>query len=485
VQYISGARVTSGGRRSRAFAVLVCAALLTACNSGVAAASSHHHRARPAAAAAASGDWLGFLDGPLHDSYSPGQQTITAGNAAKLHVKWHDLSGEGFLASPTVADGAVFVGSNSGWFYKINVQTGAVEHKVFLGLQPTGTCYNPRGIVATATVAPAPRGRGEVVYVGAPNGYLYALNAANLRQLWRSVMGIPSATVSNYYDWSSPTVAGGKVYIGVSSACERPQVRGAIVAYNQATGKKSAETYVVPSGDLGGGVWSSVAVGGPDGDVFVTTGDGPASAIRLGLAESILKLAPASLKVLGKWQVPGTADGTAFGGSPVVFGSFVGACNKDGTFYVLRQSNMKLAWQQQIGALYDPAVYEAECNAAPVYNGKDLFLAGTATTWQGVSYRGSAQERVASTGKLVWETGLPEGVTGSPTMDGKGVLAVGTYDNGAAPNATYLIDAANGKILRTLPSGLDFAQSVFAEGLLFTANADGLYAWAPPRAKRR
>jgi outer membrane protein assembly factor BamB len=482
---MGGARLATGRRRSAAVAALICTALLSACNSG--AAASSHAPARPAATvpatttAAASSDWPAFLDSPLHDSYSPAQTAVTTANAARLYRKWHDKDGDLFLASPTVADGAVFVGDYSGWFYKINAQTGAVEHKAFLGLQPTGTCYNPRGIVATATVATAPPGHGDVVYVGAPNGYLYAFSASNLHQLWRSVMGIPSATVSSYYDWSSPTVANGKVYIGVSSACERPQVRGALIAYNQATGKKAAEIYMVPRGDLGGAVWSSAAVG-PHGDVFVTTGDGPPGTPLLDESESILKLAPASLKVLGKWQVPEATGGTPFGGSPVVFGSYVGACDKGGTFYVVRQSDMRLAWQQQIGGPYVPA--SAECNGAPVYNGKDLYLAATATTWKGISYRGSVQERVASTGKLVWERGLPEGVTGSPTMDGRDVIAVGTYDNGTAPEATYLIDAANGRILRTFLSGLDFAQSVFADGLLFTANAGGLQAWAPPQARK-
>jgi len=56
--------------------------------------------------------------------------------------------------------------------------------------------------------------------------------------------------------------------------------------------------------------------------------------------------------------------------------------------------------------------------------------------------------------------------------------AVGTYDSNPTPNATYLIDAANGKILRKLVIGADFAQSVFADNALFIANQYGVYAWA-------
>ena len=68
---------------------------------------------------------------------------------------------------------------------------------------------------------------------------------------------------------------------------------------------------------------------------------------------------------------------------------------------------------------------------------------------------------------------------GSPTIDGAGVIAVGTYDFTRTPNAVYLVDASSGSILRTLTTGsADFAQSVFARGRLFTANGDGLVSWA-------
>jgi len=468
-----------GGRLGlRAIAAMLGVIVMTACTDGVAAGAASRPavpHARPAVTAA---DGPVYLDGPRHDSYGAGQKAITAANAARITSRWQDAPGQEFLASPTVADGAVYIGSNSGWFYKLSASTGAVQHKVFLGTQPAGTCYNPRGIADTATVAAGP-GNSATVYVGAADGYLYALNASNLRLRWRSVIAKPSATISNYYDWSSPTVANGKIYIGLSSTCENPPVRGAVIAYNQATGKKTAKFYVVPRGQVGGGVWSSIAAG-PNGDVYATTGGGPLSDPRLGRSESILKFAPATLRLLGSWQVPGTDYGTDFGGSPVIFGGYVGACNKDGIFYALNQSTMRLAWQQRIGAHYVPTV-GAECDGSPAYNGEDLFFGGPAVTIGGRAHRGSVQERSPSTGKLIWEIGLPEGVTGSPTLDGAGVLAVGTYDSGSAADRTYLIGAASGRILRRLGVGKDFAQSVFADGWLFTANVNGVYGWAPRR----
>ncbi len=269
-------------------------------------------------------------------------------------------------------------------------------------------------------------------------------------------------------------MANGRIYIGVASNCDDPLVHAGLISYNQATGKKIREFYTTPKGDVGGSIWSSVAVAA-DGDVFATTGNGPENDQLLGYSESILKFSP-TLRLLGRFQVPAsqlTYDAD-FGASPVLFGRYVGACDKNGIFYAVRQSTMTLAWEKKVSGPSGPVT---GCIAAAVYNGHHLFIAGLSVTIGGVSYRGSIQERDPGNGKLVWETGLPDGVIGSPSLDGGGVLAVGTYDISSVPCATYLVRASDGKILRRLVAGMDFGQSVFADDMLFTANVNGVYDW--------
>jgi outer membrane protein assembly factor BamB len=442
------------------------------------AASAPAASAPPASAPAASAatDWPAYLNGPSHSSYAPAETAITRASVSSLVQKWHHAPGHIYLASPTVADGAVFIGSDRGWFYKLSVSTGRVLHKAFLGFQPHKTC-GAFGTVDTATVATDPSDHHATVYVAGADGYLYALSAANLRLKWKSVIAIPSKTISNYFDWSSPTVANGKIYIGVASNCDKPLIRGELIGYDQASGKRFAHFYTVPRGDVGGSIWSSVAVA-PDGDVFASTGNGPEGSVGsqlLGHSESILKFSP-TLRLLGWFQLPPsqvTYDAD-FGGSPVLFGRYVGACDKNGIFYALKQSTMKLAWEKQISGSSD--AYTGLVTA-PVYNGHHLYFGALSVVIAGVAYRGSVQERDPGNGNLVWQTGLPDGVVGSPTMNGGGVIAVGTYDASATPNATYLVSGSDGKILRTLVTGMDFAQSVFAYGGLFTANTNGVYAW--------
>ena len=147
-------------------------------------------------------DWAAYLDGPRHTSYDASQTVITPATAPSLTERWSQGTGAPYQASPTVADGRVYIGSENGWFYKLSMYSGRVLSKVNLGSQPALTC-GAKGIASTATVAVNPRNKVLTVYVTGGDGYLYALKASNLRREWRSVIGIPSTKVNNYYDWSS------------------------------------------------------------------------------------------------------------------------------------------------------------------------------------------------------------------------------------------------------------------------------------------
>ena len=439
----------------------------------------------PAAEAVTKADWPAFMAGPSHTSDNKAEISITPANVSALTMKWHFVGdqptqpgqpGPTYNASPTVADGAVFIGSRTGWFYKLDERTGHVLAKKFLGFQPHLTC-TAGGLISTATVAKDPADGQDTVYVGGPDSYLYALRATNLSTKWRSVIAIPSKTISDYFQWSSPTVIGGKIYIGVSSHCDDPLIRGGVIGYRQATGKVFARYFDVPKQVVGGSVWSTVAAGTKY--VFATTGNGAAGAHQLYDTIAMVELRAGSLAKVAKFQPPPSqrAFDVDFGASPTRFGSLVGACNKNGIFYALQVPSMKLAWERRV-ATSPGETGRATCIAASAYDGSSLYVAATATAIAGQNFAGSIRRLNARTGKVLWATGLPNGVLGAPTVDGAGVLAVGTYGTTTTPNAVYLIDAKTGQILRTLSTGSnDFAQSVFAGGWLFTANGDGVAAW--------
>jgi outer membrane protein assembly factor BamB len=451
--------------------------------------------AAPALASSRSPDlsalaWPAFLDGPAHSSYNPSQQAITPANAASLVQKWNfagdpaTMPGQpapGFVSSPVVADEAVFIGSSNGYFYKLDEKTGAVLAKRFIGFQPALTCQ-AGGFADTATVAKDPSTGQLMVYVGGPDGYLYAMNASDLAVKWRSVIGRPSRKVNDYFQWSSPTVVNGRIYIGVSSACDQPQVRGGVKGYLQATGKVFARFYSVPKGVLGGSVWSSVAAGNTAGnkDIYFGTGNYAPGVRRRYYMSSVVELNALTLKVVATFGVPKAQQvvDDDFGASPTLFGALVGDCDKNGHFYALKVPSMQLAWQAKVANLAGPG--DPQCVASAAYDGKSLYITARNTTIGGKSYQGSIRKLNAQTGAVAWQTPLPNGAFGTPTLDGAGVLAVGTYDFTDTDQAVYLLNAATGSILASIPADPTFAQSVFANGWMFTASGSGVTAWAPP-----
>jgi polyvinyl alcohol dehydrogenase (cytochrome) len=459
--------------------------------------------AAPAALATSYVNWPAYLNGPAHNSYTAQATAITPANAAGLKEAWHFMPGAPPLkalgyalnSSPTVYDGRVYIGGNNGTFYALNEATGAVVWKRAIGYVNPKTGCGARGITSTATVAPAPGSGTPTVYVSSGNGYLYAMNAATGAVTWKSVIHLQVGTSANYYDWSSPTVANQKIYIGVAGSCVT-HVRGALDAFAQATGKKLATYYTVPAGKVGGSIWSSAAVA-PDGNVFVGTGNDISPTPRNeGTSESIVELNGTSLAQLGVWQLPVAdqpSDDDDFGASVSLFSAtlpgtttptaMVGDCNKNGVYYALKQDDLAAGpvWQTRI-APANPNGMSAACLASTVVDGSDLYIAGTATTIGGTAYAGSIDEMNAATGAFGWQTGLPSEVIGTPSLDGAGLLAVGTSTDPTDPQADYLVNAATGAIAATVSNGdsAQFAQPVFADDYLFIAtDTAGLYAYEP------
>ena len=448
-------------------------------------------------------DWPQYLHGPQHSSRSLAT-AFTPLNAASVSQAWHwqppVVSGKPapvLDASPTVVGGSVYIGAQSGRFYALNEATGAVAWARQLDIRPHATC-RPLGITATAAVLPDPVTGTPTVYVSGAR-YLYALDAASGAVSWKTEIGPPSTSHPDaYYNWSSPTVIDGHIYMGMASGCDEPLIRGGVVELDQHTGRVLRTWYSVPAGSIGGSVWSSVAASADGHNLWVSTGNECDPTIntcpagnKTGHSLSIVHLS-ASLKLLQAWRAPGTAGSGHdwdFGASPSLFGSSgmpatVGACNKNGDFYALtanplasspRWTDVIAAPHGTIGSCFASADWDAPAG--------DLYISGGATTIGTTSYGGSIDEVNPATGAYIWQTGLPCTVVGTPTLDSARVLAVGTYRcvSPKTPGA-YLVDAATGAILITLPVGSTkvFAQPVFAQSALFVATeTNGLYDFAP------
>ena len=334
-------------------------------------------------------NWPQYLYSPGHTSANTVANVITPANAASLTLAWNfvpSTSGAraGFLSSPTVYNGVIYIGARNGYFYALNETTGAVIWQRFIGFVPRLTC-GTQGFTSTATVAPDPTTGNPTVYVYGATGYLYAMNAANGTDVWPpAVVAIPSTTVNDYYAWSSPLVFNGNIYVGISSQCDVPLVRAGLAEYSQASGAFENTFFTTPPNTVGAGIWSSPATDGQS--VYITTGNGDPDSLGI----SLIQLSP-SLSQQSIWAVPPAQLGEDddFGGSPGLWTAFiggvrtamVGACNKNGTFYAFKTSAISAGpvWQRTTSR-------GGECDAAPLFDGTHLFLAGVITTIKGVKY---------------------------------------------------------------------------------------------------
>jgi outer membrane protein assembly factor BamB len=384
-----------------------------------------------------------------------------------------------------------------------------------MGYRPTLTC-GAHGMSSSANVQDA--GNGDpVVYVHATDGYLYKLDGTNGAVIWRSVVQIPSTTVSDVYAWSSPTVSHGRVIVGVSSDCDSPFVQGQVRAYDATTGKLLWLHKTMPDGYTGAGDWYDAAVDA-QGDVYVATGSTDESVsdahpnTENGFEEcSLLKLNGATGALL--WKAPAPVlplFDPDYASSPILFtgggAGLVGATNKDGVFRVYRRDTGAEVWEAQVGTYPYLSFGQIAPLSGGVYDGAHLFVMGNATTtggaWKqngagtwsdvgGTSAAGSIRELNPANGNIVnvrgqpFEIPLPSNPLGPCSINANALLAcaggnpfpaAGGHDNGI-----FIVDTTQKPgVLRHLEDGenlFEFAQPIQENGAILAANTNELVKW--------
>jgi outer membrane protein assembly factor BamB len=440
----SGGGVMAGGRKSVVGAALAALVLLV---SGVSTAV-------PAGSTVTQTNFPAFMHDAQHSGFSPDATAITPSSTLSLQWTFQEQRVGGFpprfFATPLVIQGVIYIGSNSGQFYAINLSSGAVIWKEFLGVELKVTCRQ-LGFLATAASGIDPTSGALTIYAASGDGNIYALRAVDGTILWKSPVNVPDPGTNDYFAYSSPEIANGKIYEGISSECDKKSspdvVRGGLAELDQATGNRLATYYTVPAGHTGGSIWSSPAIA-TDGSVFVATGDG--NGVPSTDTQGIVKLHPNTLTRLDSWQILPDHD-SDFGGSPTVFTAnlngvatpMVGACNKNGLYYAWKQSALSAGpvWTARISGKLNST---GNCLSTAVWDGSNLYVAGPAATINNVYYRGSMRKLDPATGSALWTTGLPAALVQSPTLDGAGALAASSYDVTSATNTSFLIDAATG-----------------------------------------
>ena len=152
---------------------------------------------RPGADSAAANAALEFIFGLLvcvPGQGPPGSAGPPSGSPqADGPQLWRYGTGGWVVNAPTIANGAIYVGSDDHHVYSLDAQTGALRWRFETG----------------DIIRSSPTVTGGAVYVGSNDNHVYALDAGTGALLWQHDTG----------GWVqySPVVNGGKVYLGARS----------------------------------------------------------------------------------------------------------------------------------------------------------------------------------------------------------------------------------------------------------------------------
>jgi polyvinyl alcohol dehydrogenase (cytochrome) len=187
-------------------------------------------------------DWNGWGRDSDNSRYQP-QPGITAGNLARLKVKWvFAYPGNAVDGQPTLVGGRAFVTSRTGRVFALDAKTGC-----------TYWSFAPEGGVRTAVTVnalPASAGAKFAVYFATENGYLHALDAETGKPVWTTrVEDHPVTRLTG-----SPALYKNRLYMPLASLEEvsvrNPKYacctfRGGVVAVDAVTGAIVWKTHMI------------------------------------------------------------------------------------------------------------------------------------------------------------------------------------------------------------------------------------------------
>jgi outer membrane protein assembly factor BamB len=468
--------VKPGRSRAAVVAVGVLALSMPAAAQASATAASHSHRA----AAVTSQDWPMYLHDVARTSATT-DATLTKANAPYLAPQWTFQAGGPLATSASIVGTTAYIGAWDGYEYAINTTTGQQIWKTYLGTNVDAGC-NPSVVGVTSAAAVV----NGVVYVGGGGPYWYALNATTGAVLWKVYTGA-TGRAGAHYNWSSPLIVGNYAYIGIASNCDNPLVQGKLlqVAISGPSMGKIVNTHnFVPKGQVGGGIWTSPTYDAATNSIWVSTGT--LSQYTQTQSQAIVELNASNLALEARWRLPFVTSVTDsdWSTTPTLStdstgGLLVSVANKNGILYTFNRNNLSAGpiWTHHIALGGScPTCGDGPITSAAFANGV-LYVASDHNVLKGHGAGGSVTAFDPGTGQVHWERQTDSPILGSPAYV-NGMIA---YVEG---KTFEVVNASNGHLIYSylMPSGNYGAISV-AYGYFYVPSLNGvLYAFGPGAA---
>lgn len=446
--------------------------------------------ATPASAAACAdpkadlGEWRSYsgnLEGTRTQTASP---AINPASAANLTLAWvfetnvAQSGGGTFSNTPIVADGCVFLASNTGFAYALNADSGELVWKSEK-LPGNGQTLLGGVIVGSPVVA-----EGKV-YVGVSQPgqpYVAALDETTGALLWTTaVTGFDAATKqNNALINASPVYYDGMIFQGFAGNEGGSVARGGFAIVDASTGERLVHTYTIndaeyAAGYRGASVWCTAAIDAATGYAYACGGNPASKRIEHRYSNAMLKIDvnPAratfgqivdsykgdndqyypgldrqpACDALGDtlvavWSLACLQLDLDFGASPALTtdalgNTIVGNLQKSGIYHALYADHMDRAWTTVVGG---PC---AACNAgSAAVDGTNVYVVGTPG--------GVLSSLTRNNGRYRWAQPIGDGTHFQSTSSANGVAF--TVDGGGTLRA---FDGESGVPLFVRPLTID------------------------------
>jgi outer membrane protein assembly factor BamB len=407
----------------------------------------------------------------LHDvtrSAATTDGSLSVANAPLLQPGWTFTSGGPIATSVSIVGSTAYVGAWDGYEYALNTANGNVLWKTFLGTTSDPGC-NPANLGVTSSAAVV----NGVVYVGGGGPNWYALDATSGTVLWSVYTG-DNSQAGAHYNWTSPLIYNGAAYVGIASNCDNPLVQGQLLKIDLTSHQVVASTNLVPNGEVGGGVWTSPTVDPATNTVFLSTGT--LNDYTQTESQAIVALDATTLATKSTWQLPFSAAVTDsdWGTTPTLTTDAQGdqllsVANKNGILYTFNRNNLAAGpvWQRTIavgGAC--PACGDGTIASGSFANGV-LYYAGGHDAGNGHGSGGSIGAYDPGTGAVLWTRQTEQPIIGAPAYV-NGMLA-------EVQGSTFeVLNASTGALLYSyqLKAASESAVSV-AYGRFYVGALDG------------
>lgn len=424
----------------------------------------------------APNDFPAFMYDGARTGFNGGETRLSPANAASLKLLWKQKIGESspMAAQPIVFSNTVYIGAWDGILYALNAADGSQRWK-----KDTGRTFSNLCSPDNAGISSAPYVNQNALYIGGGDDKFYALNPATGDTLWTFKTG-DNSEAGGLYNWASPYLYNNRIYYGIASFCDRPFVNGRMWGLNTQTGAVEQEVHFVPDNQKGGGIWTSPTVDEASGAWFVTTGSGD---FYIPHSYSIARLDPTTLQVVDAWQIPIAVqvfDGD-WGTTPTLFHDasgklMVGAAAKNGYYYAFDANNIHSgpAWSVQVadGGSCPQCGDGVIASSAYAYN--TVYVAGGYFSLGQVDkVPGTVTALDPTTGAIKWMHPTSGWVIPGLTVANGLVYA-------AAEDTIEVLNAATGEVVWEYSTeGVIYAAPTVSGGVLYVASTDGnLYAFS-------